>query len=210
MRILSLLLLLSTSCLAVDTEAFSLVPGVSVGPLGAGCRPQDVEPALAPLGLRPEDIFAGTLGAAPDTEPSTELWPADPARRLNLVWSRKRSDRLVKAVLFGQSSLWKTPEGISLGTPLSELERLNGKPFLFRSFDLEEGSGQVVDWQGGRLERHREGMVLALSLKVPGYSGLSSEEKVALEQPGTFRSNQPTIRKLNPVVERLEVLLNPE
>lgn len=48
-------------------------------------------------------------------------------------------------------SLWHTRQGIRVGTPLRDLERLNGRPFILLGFGWDY-SGTVVDWRGGKLQ----------------------------------------------------------
>lgn len=108
--------------------------------------------------------------------------------------------RVRKMVIHGARSVWHTPEGITLGSTLGDLEAANGKPFRFQRFQGERG-GVVLDWQGGRLR----GLdcVLASPFQSSNYGQLSETEKLALENPGVMSSDEALARKLNPVVETL-------
>lgn len=56
-------------------------------------------------------------------------------------------------------SPWRTEEGVTVGTRLDELERINGAPFSFNGFEWDYG-GLVTDWGGGKLP---PGLIIALT-----------------------------------------------
>ena len=49
------------------------------------------------------------------------------------------------------TSEWKTLYGIKIGTSLSELNQLNGRPFKFLGFNWDYGGSVKRDWEGGVL-----------------------------------------------------------
>jgi hypothetical protein len=49
-----------------------------------------------------------------------------------------------------EGSHWKTNNGITIGTSLEELVKINGKDFDFFGFDWDYG-GSVTDWKNGKL-----------------------------------------------------------
>jgi hypothetical protein len=126
---------------------WSIVPGRSAGPITAASSERELARRLGP-----ERVQAVRIGVGDgETVPGTALFPGDPARRLEVLWQdtveRRRPARLV---LRGAGSRWRLPGGVSLGTPLGELERLNGRPFVLAGFGWDY-EGVVVDWQGGAL-----------------------------------------------------------
>ncbi len=86
-----------------------------------------------------------------ETVPGTVLFPDDSTIRLMIIWgdtiNRRFPNRLV---LRGDSSRWSVAEGITLGTALAELEKLNARPFTLARFGWDY-AGVVMDWRGGRL-----------------------------------------------------------
>lgn len=192
------LILLGLAAAALAAPSFLLVPGRGVGPLRADTRRADLERLLE---LEPAEVADGTAGA--DHRPSTEVWPLDKSRRLTLLWS---GEKLGAVLLSGESSRWKTAEGITLGTSLATLARLNGRPLLVQAFTGEH-AGEVVDWQDGRLAAYYAGLILTLTWRAPGYNKLTGTQKEALEKPGRLASDQPLLRALNPVVSTLELRL---
>lgn len=159
-------------------------------------RRADVERLLE---LKPEEVGDGTSGA--DNRPSTACWPLDKSRRITLLWSE---EQLSSVLISGDSSHWKTREGVTLGTSLARLAKLNGKPIVVQSFEGDH-AGEVLAWNGGRLKAYTTGLTLTLTWRAPGYNKLTGEQKEALEKPGRLSSDQALLRALNPVVSTMEL-----
>lgn len=170
-------------------------PGDGIGPVRRSMIRGDIDKAVPA-----EAIFDGHTA----DWPSTTLWDNEPARRITIFWGPNGS--IFKMTVAGRPpTVWKTKEGITLGTTLKELEQLNGKPFTFYAFTGKRW-GQVSDWgEGGQLKKSLPGVVVALSMSVPGYTNLSGEQKEALEKDGKLSSDDPSVQALNPVVERIEL-----
>ena len=62
-----------------------------------------------------------------------------------------------------EDSEWATPQGIRVGSTLTELIAANGKDFKFFGFDWDYG-GTVTNWQDGKFED--QGLLIRL-----GYEG---------------------------------------
>jgi hypothetical protein len=96
------------------------------------------------------------IGAVPGAEGETSrgaiLFPDDPTRRAYLYFedSQKLAGLQLLRV-FDEGSRWRLDNGIGLGTPLSKLVALNGKPIRFLGLDWDYG-GAISDWGGGRLD----------------------------------------------------------
>lgn len=85
-----------------------------------------------------------------ETSPGVRVYPGTD-HELIIEWNKKGTPENI-TISGRTTSKWKTPEGITLGTRLTEVERINEKPFKltgFRSFF----SGLVTSWEGGKLPR---------------------------------------------------------
>jgi hypothetical protein len=134
----------------------------------------------------------------------TELFRSDPLRSAVLEWKDPYNRRtLMNIEISGAKSLWRTTHGITLGTTLKELERLNGKPFLLSGFAWDY-SGTVMSWDGGMLaqelkEVDHPGRVLlrldcaASAYQQPTYLSVTGER--------TFSSMNPAMQELNPTID---------
>lgn len=80
------------------------------------------------------------------------LFPDDPARRAYLYFEdAQRNTGLSLVRVFDEGSRWHFDDGIRIGTPLSKLVALNGKPIRFLGLDWDYG-GAISAWGGGRLD----------------------------------------------------------
>jgi len=77
----------------------------------------------------------------------TVVFPKDPQRRLIIQWKDHEARRKPASIKL-EGSLWSAA-GVTIGTPLAELERLNGGPFKLNDFEGDYG-GAITDWMGGR------------------------------------------------------------
>jgi len=94
--------------------------------------------------------------------------------------------------IFGQETGWKTKEGITLGTKLKELEKLNQKPFTFYGFE-SDFSG-MTDWDEGHLFDRK----VFVSLRYPGETIPPEYEELIGDQE--IRSDSELAQKANPIV----------
>jgi len=95
---------------------------------------------------------ADVPGGEGETARGIVLFPDDPTRRAYLYF--QDADNLRGLSLFrvvDEGSRWRLGDDIGIGTPLSKLVAMNGKPLTFSGFDWDYG-GAIGDWNGGRLQ----------------------------------------------------------
>lgn len=139
------------------------------------------------------------------------LFPADSARRVEIFWADSSArTRISMLRLRGTHSAWRVAPGVSLGTSLTELERLNGRPFTLTGFGWDY-SGTVTSWNGGALDtlwggRNRtDGGHVGVRLD---YAPGRSQSQAVLGQvlgDRDYSSSLPAMRTINPVVYDLFV-----
>ncbi len=179
----------STSAVAYD---YTIEPGKRVGWITIDkCTRADVL-ALYGDSARVEEIFLveGTTGQG------VVLFPDNPRNRAEIYWDAEVDpERPVMIRISGEDTDWKTTQGITIGMAMTELERINGKPFSLFGFGWDYG-GTVNDWNGGLLDNN---MSISLSL--------SREEEPPAELMGdkNLYSNDPLLRKFAPVVSSMEL-----
>ncbi len=178
--------------ITVSQEEYLIIPGRQVGRLQATrCTVSD---ALEAYGsdARQDTIYLGE--GIYDT--GVVLYPDDPVKRVEIYWDTSL-DTLRPTFIringgFGRQSLWHTPEGITIGTTLEEVETINGKPFKIWGFGWDYG-GVVNSWEGGKLPETL-GLTFAPTVEdVPEY--LLGEVEL--------QSDQPALRAVKPVVVSL-------
>ncbi|HEX8141671.1 MAG TPA: hypothetical protein VF553_03690 [Pyrinomonadaceae bacterium] len=184
--------------------SYQIIPRVRVGAI----TPATSEAALKRIyGRRNVRSTRVSLGEG-EYEPGTSIYPDDPARRIEIVWKDARRKRFPKRIqLTGEKSIWRTREGISLGTRLRELERINGEPFVLLGFSWDY-EGTIVSWEGGRLEREFGKDDRAVLLRLSSdqtYGGVSDEDASSVLGDREFPSSNPVMQRINPKVYQIIV-----
>jgi hypothetical protein len=88
---------------------------------------------------------------------------------------------------------------------LTELEKMNGKPFKLSGFDWDYG-GNVLSWNGGKLEsalKSKSGKVSATLQLVPPAGKNCPEELLGDRE---ILSSKASMKKLNPAVGTVSIL----
>lgn len=176
-------------------DKFVMVPGVRVGDITATTTFADLVRIYGKANVTSEEI-SGNEG---DSYPGAKVFPKDPQKTLEIIWKdpdHKRNPELVR-IAGETTSVWKTDTGITLGTTLKEVEKINGKPFKISGFEWDLG-GLVVDWNGGKLTAQTLGM---------GFQpreGVTEKEAQSVNGDRVFPSTNRVLQKMNPKVSYLE------
>jgi hypothetical protein len=141
------------------------------------------------------------------TAPGLVLYATDPRRRLEIQFiDTVRLTTPIRATVTEPGSLWIVYPGITIGTCLDSLERLNAGPFVLLGFDWDY-AGTVMSWSDGRLAaqwpRDREGAQSVLLRLEPGITPAEVALARGLAGDREFRST--AMRKLNPHVYEISV-----
>jgi hypothetical protein len=184
-----------------DTSAkadWKIVPGRSAGRLTLESGETDLKQVY---GARVVQSTRIELGEG-ETAPGTVVYPDDSLRRAEILWqdtvARRRPARMI---LRGSRSLWQAGPGVSLGTNLQELERLNGRPFKLAGFGWDYG-GMVTDWAGGALDGSLAEIKLYLD---PGPAQYESPAYSNVLGDRDYSSDLPAMQQLNPRVTQIFV-----
>lgn len=161
----------------------------SAADLGRHYGAQNVEPTRVELGEG-------------ETAPGTVLYSSDSLRRLEILWRDSVAQRgPARIILRGHGSQWQVGRGISLGTSLQDLERLNGRPFTLAGFGWDY-AGVVTSWNGGSLESTLAGIKLYLD---PGPAQYESAPYSQVIGDRDYSSALPAMQQLNPRVGQIFV-----
>jgi hypothetical protein len=131
-----------------------------------------------------------------EMQPATFLFPQDPERRIEILW--KDPDRRANpssAEIRGKKSRWHGVHGVSLGTTLTELQQINGRPFSFALVnDGTDMADELISWHGGSLEKDSQ----AVGRVILWLEG-SPSNRTPPTGPMDFsaESNTPRIQKMN-------------
>ena len=130
------------------------------------------------------------------------LYAKDPKRRLEVWWSKPDSKSDTHLIVINGQSDWIAPGELRLGLTLSELERLNGKPFKLSGFDGNHVA-TLSDWDGGTLSALAGGCKVGISLRAD--SKAASATLGGLPANQAFSSSDASVRAVNPTVSEILV-----
>ncbi len=90
--------------------------------------------------------FKDVDAAEGSKEKATVLFDEDPTKRIVVFWHDEKARSRPSMINVSAPSLWVGPGGVGNGMKLTDLEKLNGKPFKLAGFD----------WGGGGFVRELE------------------------------------------------------
>ena len=182
-------------------SSYEIIPRLRVGAITPQISEADLKRIYGRRNVRSTRV---SLGEG-ETEAGTVIYPRDPLRMIEIVWKDARRKRFPKLIqLTGERSVWKTRQGISLGTRLKELERINGKPFVLAGFGWDY-EGTVVSWENGKLEREfeKDGRTMLLRLSDQTGHAMSGEDLSAVQGDNDFPSSNQAMQRINPKVYQI-------
>ena len=139
-----------------------------------------------------------------ETLPATVLFPDDSARRLEILWvDTVARDRPAHFRIGGTRSEWFAG-GVSAGTSLTDLERINGRPFVMTGFGWDY-AGTITSWNGGRLDSLPPGVERLVVRLYPARDAVSDSLKQYVAGDRDFPSTNPILQRLNPRAYAVEV-----
>lgn len=199
--LITVLISLSVACRAPSTPStpsaapYQIVPTLGLGAITTGTGPDDIRRIYGPENVVDQNVDVGEG----QTEPGAILFPTDPTRRAEITWSVSTPTRAATIRIRHPKSIWKTPEGIGIGTSLAELERLNGKPFTLAGFGWDY-AGTVTSWNDGKLKPFEKGPRIFLRL-MPA----AEADDNAPRGDKDFASDFPPMRAAKPTVYEIVV-----
>jgi hypothetical protein len=127
------------------------------------------------------------------------LFPRDPARRLEMLWNNTASRSGTQVIAINGKSAWVGPRGIKLGTQLTAVEKLNGKPFTLTAFGADGSS--AADWQDGALLKLQGGCKIGMRFVADPRAPQEAREQLAASKE--LLSNDANVRALRPTVAEI-------
>jgi hypothetical protein len=130
------------------------------------------------------------------------VFPKDPVRRLEVLWSDEEAlKHPVRIDLVGSG--WSGPEGLRIGSPIADVEKVNGKPFVLYGFQWDYG-GRIESWNGGRLDKLAGGCRFYPVFDSNANVSEATQMQVANDQQ--YASNSPQMKAATPKIISLHLL----
>ncbi len=192
------MLCVGRSSLAAD---WLIVPGVRVGPITRDTSESDLKKTYGESEVVAADIDVGEG----QTQVGTILFPQQNAKVLTLLWTDETRTHVAQVRINTEGTNWRTNRGITIGTPLRAIEKLNGRPVNLAGFGWDY-SGTILDCDGGALKElgvqtptgiHGRTLLIRVA---PQAKWQGSPEYRMVLGDRSFQSNHAAMRKLNPTV----------
>lgn len=168
-----------------------IIPGVRVGMITAATTEAELERLYGAENLKIERIPV----AEGEEQEGVVLFPGT-NKEIEIIWQMATSEGKPAFVRITQdSTAWKTEAGITIGSSLEELEKVNGKPFTLYGFEWDYG-GLVTSWNKGNFDQY---FVVAL---VPQDFNALKENVLGEVQ---LSSDEPSVRALKAKVGSIVV-----
>jgi len=176
-----------------------VAPKLRVGPVNAQTTRAELDRLFGKDFVKDGDVGVGEG----ETEPGTIVNGDDPSRALAILW-RKPLSRVPSTVricyeLRQGPCRWQATSGITYGTTLKELERLNGRPFRLMGFAWDY-EGTVMSWQGGLLEAKLKGCGRLMLRLRPDSQSIERPEWRQVLGAREYSSGHPAMQKMNLLV----------
>jgi hypothetical protein len=198
-------------CVPAQQNDWLVVPGERLGPISSTVTRAGLERLLGKANIRDQKVDSGE-----GQEPATVVFPEKPGATLAIFW---RDSGAIRDVIMcyqrdDHFCKWHTKEGVSLGTSLEQLEKLNGRPFEFTPWGSDVG-GNIVSWQGGRLagvlgEGVNNRLWLTLDFPVSSH-GFTRKQRSLLDEIDALKrgplSSDLAVRQLQPVVSGMRLVV---
>jgi hypothetical protein len=175
-----------------------IVPGERVGPVTPNTTRQDLAELFGEANLTDEEVNIGEGF----TEPATRV-KLEPEKSFSVVWADTNRTQPVEVRNLGRE--WQTPQGIGVGTPLSQLQETLGE---FQLYGFAWDYGGTVVLEGTELAQYEDSLILRLQT-APNAAEKSPDDFQAVAGDDTFSSTNPHLQALDVEVGEIIVRLVP-
>ena len=182
-------------------DPWLILSGGKTGSINAHTTRNDLVRLYGTANVVDQDVDVGEG----EMQSATFLFPKDPERRIEILWKDPGTKTAPESAdVRGKKSRWHALHGISLGTTSTELEHINGQPFLWTVMndgtDMRQG---LISWRGGALEKEfqEDGRVILELEGAPTKGALPRSP-----HESETNSDDPVWRRQNPRVSRMRWL----
>jgi hypothetical protein len=148
----------------------------------------------------PENVTFTDVDGPENTKiQASVLFPRDPTRRLEMLWTNSTSRSGTQVIAINGKSAWAGPRGVKLGTPLAAVEKMNGKPFKLSAFDADGSS--AADWMEGAMLKLQGGCKIGMRFIADPRA--PQEARAELAASKELMSSDANVRALRPTVAEI-------
>jgi hypothetical protein len=189
-----------------DSANWICIPGIQVGEIKANTSEKDLIRIYGKKNVAQDSVSLGEGYY----EKGTVVFKGT-KNEVQITWKDSLNLANPEVIYIRQPNTeWKTKEGITIGTTLKELEKINGTAFFMLGFAWDY-SGTIISWNHGKLEDKMvkpEDQKLTIRLDEEGEVKLTEAEYHYLSGDKEFYSSNTILQKLNPKVREILIGFN--
>lgn len=136
----------SVQGVAGELTNWTCVPKKQVGAITANFTEADL---IKTFGDKQVQRYEAGEGESDETYAATIVNPGT-KNQLLVRWTKDQPYKKIESIRIEKDSTdWRTAEGITVGSTMADLVRINGKDFAFNGFYEAGEAGMTTNWQGG-------------------------------------------------------------
>jgi hypothetical protein len=187
-----------------EDKDWLIIPGKSFGKVTATTTREELDKLYGKENVKDEELHVGEGFY----EKGTVLFPSDKLKRAEIFWQENQFGHKISLIrLNEEKSLWHTPEGITIGTPMKTLEKLNGGPFEMSGFGWDYGGNANIG-------SDKPGPLQGISVRLTEGNYEDLEKKLTAKEIGSVQGDKiiltsdPVLQKINPVTYQVFISLD--
>lgn len=177
-----------------QSSDFLITPGKSIGEIGRDSTYESLVKTYGEGNVLKTKLY---VGEGMEKEGVT-VFPDDKTTMVEILWWDEDPAVVQMIRIQGENSKWHTPQGVTLGTTVKELEKLNEKPFKLLGLGWDYG-GSVTNWEGGALEG------LHARVQAGAESGVGEDAFAEVMGDKEIESSNSVLQQINPTVWEITV-----
>lgn len=132
-----------------EIRNWTIISGQKVGLIEANFGEADIIKAYGK-----ENVVREEIGVGEGESTTATVLFSKTDNEIFVSWKTGKEFQEISEILIENTeSPWTTSQGVSIGTSLEELAKINGKEFKFAGFEWDY-SGFTNDWQGGKIDKN--------------------------------------------------------
>lgn len=172
----------------ISLDDLTVVPGERVGPIEKGMTLFGLKTLFGGGAVKAADLDVGEG----DTEPGARLFEGTD-KELEILFNQEGDEREIVSIRI-RSKAWKSKQGLRIGLPMEEVEKINGKPFAIWGFSWDFGGFASFEG-GGALQG---GVVLRFGIKGDPHESIVGDQLIPTTHK-RLRAARPEILEMSVV-----------
>ncbi|HPA62842.1 MAG TPA: hypothetical protein PLC67_02690 [Spirochaetota bacterium] len=190
-----------TVCNSKSKESnWIIVPGQNVGEINQNCSINDLIDIFGK-----NNVFECNIGLSEGESIVGVKVFKDSCNELDILWKDNKFQKIDRIIIREKGTLWKTADGITIGTSISDIIKLNEKDITISGFEWDY-AGTLVSWNNGKFEnKYAIGKKFAMSFesmsrKVNNYESVIGDKQIS--------SDNDVIKSMNLQVASMAVIFD--